>query len=103
MIRARYSNNWNEIATQIMEAAKWTCTECGKPCRKPNVEWLHFAFWLLMTHPKWFPLTSESEEEKSQRFTLTVAHLDQNLQNNNPSNLKALCSPCYLRFDTRFR
>ncbi|ABW31120.1 hypothetical protein [Acaryochloris marina] len=103
MIRARYPDNWDEIALQVKDAADWCCTECGKPCRKPGVEWLHFSFWLMITHPEWFPITSEREEQKPQRFTLTVAHLDQDPQNNHPDNLKALCAPCHLKFDAPFR
>ena len=44
MIRARYPDNWDEIALQVKDVANWRCTQCGKPCRKPGVEWLHFAF-----------------------------------------------------------
>ncbi|NJM68543.1 MAG: hypothetical protein HC851_24210 [Acaryochloris sp. RU_4_1] len=103
MIKARYPADWDEIALEVKNAAEWTCTQCGKPCRKPGVEWVHFAYWILITHPHWFPLTQEDGEEKIQRFTLTVAHLDQDPQNNHPSNLKALCAPCHLRFDNPFR
>ncbi|NJM67488.1 MAG: hypothetical protein HC851_18350 [Acaryochloris sp. RU_4_1] len=103
MIKARYPADWNAIALQVKNTANWCCTECGKPCRKPGVEWLHFAYWIMITHPQWFPLTEEDGEAKIQRFTLTVAHLDQNPQNNEPSNLKALCAPCHLRFDAPFR
>lgn len=103
MIKERYPDNWDEIALRVKDAANWCCTQCGKPCRKPGVEWLHFSFWLMITHPEWFPLTSEGEEQKPQRFTLTVAHLDQDSRNNNPGNLKALCAPCHLKFDAPFR
>lgn len=103
IIKERYPDNWDDIATRVKDEAKWCCTECGKPCRKPGVKWLHFAFWLMITHPKWFPFTSEGEKQKPQRFTLTVAHLDQNPQNNAPDNLKALCAPCHLKFDAPFR
>lgn len=37
--------------------------------------------------------------ETPQRFTLTVAHLDQNPMNDEPANLKALCAPCHLNHD----
>lgn len=100
IIKARYPDHWGEIALQIKDAAKWVCSECGKPCRKPGVEWLHFSFWLLMHHPEWFPLTAEGEEQKPQQFTLIVTHLDQDPQNIDPSNLKALCAPCHLKLDT---
>lgn len=37
------------------------------------------------------------------RYLLTVAHLDQQPNNQDPSNLKALCTVCHLQFDSRFR
>jgi len=33
----------------------------------------------------------------------TVAHLDQQPHNQDPSNLRALCTVCHLQFDSRFR
>ena len=33
------------------------------------------------------------------RIVLTMAHLDHNPANSDPSNLKALCTPCHLRHD----
>jgi hypothetical protein len=34
---------------------------------------------------------------------VTVAHLDQDPSNNDPDNLKALCSVCHLEHDRPFR
>ncbi|MEL6171558.1 MAG: hypothetical protein AAFR02_06040 [Pseudomonadota bacterium] len=34
---------------------------------------------------------------------MTVAHLDQQPGNQDRRNLKALCTVCHLRFDSRFR
>ncbi|NJM78270.1 MAG: HNH endonuclease [Acaryochloridaceae cyanobacterium RU_4_10] len=62
--------------------------------------------------PKWRPQLAEKLADyertgilqfKPKRFLLTVAHLDQDPSNNSPDNLKALCAPCHLRFDARFR
>lgn len=41
--------------------------------------------------------------EAPRRYLLTVAHLDQQPNNQNPNNLKALCTVCHLQFDSRFR
>lgn len=35
------------------------------------------------------------------RIVLTVAHLDHRPENNDPTNLKALCQRCHLRYDAR--
>lgn len=37
------------------------------------------------------------------KVVLTVAHLDHNIQNNDFSNLKALCQRCHNRHDIDFR
>ncbi|MCK9236092.1 MAG: hypothetical protein M0P09_07245 [Acholeplasmataceae bacterium] len=33
------------------------------------------------------------------RIVLTIAHLDHDINNNDPSNLKALCQKCHLNYD----
>lgn len=96
MDRSRYPENWEAIALAVKEAADWECADCGRPCRRPGEPWVEFAFevaergwWMDLDHP--------------QRFTLTVAHLDQNPSNNAPDNLRALCSGCHLRHDAPHR
>ena len=37
------------------------------------------------------------------KVVLTIAHLDHNVENNNYSNLKALCQRCHNRHDVGFR
>jgi hypothetical protein len=34
---------------------------------------------------------------------LTVAHLNQDPSDNDPTNLRALCAPCHLRHDAPYR
>jgi len=111
MQRERYPANWEAIAHGVKYAANWTCQECGRPCRKPGVDWTEFCLWLLnQGGPEgWYAETCDEvidEEtgewgyvERPGRSVLTVAHLDQNPANNAPSNLKALCSVCHLRHD----
>ncbi|WOD37387.1 HNH endonuclease signature motif containing protein [Nodosilinea sp. E11] len=95
MDRSRYPENWEEIALQVKVAAGWRCSGCGRPCRVTGQGWEDFSdlalgYWAEdLDHP--------------QRFTLTVAHLDQNPSNNDPSNLRALCAPCHLRHDAPYR
>lgn len=110
MDRSLYPPDWEEIALAKKNAANWTCEHCGRPCREPGVDWMDFVMDLLNGGGPtgWYADTYEeaadgSYIEKPQRFTLTVAHLDQNPQNNAPENLKALCAPCHLNHDRPFR
>lgn len=101
-----YPANWTKIATGVKDAARWHCQQCGRPCRKPGVEWGLFVNYLLDLEGAggWYaesavPDGNGGMDEKPQRFTLTVAHLDQNPSNNAPGNLRALCSVCHLEYD----
>ena len=103
----RYPKDWKAIALKVKEDANWNCEECGRPCRKPGVSWEGFVISLNPdTNWDWYSQTYEESEdgeiiEKSQRFTLTVAHIDHDPMNCDRANLKALCSGCHLRFDAK--
>lgn len=66
-----------------------------------------FVIRIYEHHPEWYEDTYSMKGheivEKRQRFTLTVAHLDQDPQNNQPNNLRALCSTCHLQHDSHHR
>ena len=36
-------------------------------------------------------------------IVLTIAHLDQNIKNNKPENLRALCQRCHLKHDAKHK
>jgi hypothetical protein len=105
MDKSRYPKDWNAIATVVKDKANWTCEFCGKPCRRPGEK--VFAF-LCRIDDAWIEKMVDDDSDdnevklKPQRFTLTVAHLDQNPSNNAAENLKALCSPCHLIHDAQF-
>lgn len=96
MDRSRYPKNWEEIAFEVKSEADWECQECGRPCRQPGEEWGYFA--AEASSMGW-----ADDLNHPQRFTLTVAHLNQDPSDNDPTNLKALCAPCHLRHDAPFR
>lgn len=96
MDRSRYPENWDAIAQATKEAANWHCEHCKKPCRRPGQSWPEFA--LERINIGW-----HVDLDKPQQWTLTVAHLDQDPSNNDPANLKALCSICHLEHDRPHR
>ena len=74
---SRYPKNWKAIAIAVKEAANWKCQQCGIDCSDPK-QWRGDRYLQAM-------------------FTLTVHHVDRNPENNQPENLIALCTPCYVR------
>lgn len=79
MDRARYPDNWEEIAMVVKNLAGWRCACCGLQCRRPGER--------LDTHKR----------------TLTVHHLDHNPANCEINNLVALCAPCHLRAEGEWK
>lgn len=71
---SNYPTNWKETALAVKIAADWKCQQCGKQCRRPG------------------------EPFDTHRNTLTVAHLNHD-PGNEQAELKAMCSPCHLRYD----
>lgn len=101
----RYPDNWPEISNAVKEKAGWCCEFCGKPCRRPGEKVYAFLCRLddsWMTQMVDGDMDDDEAELKPQRFTLTVAHLDQDPSNNAPDNLRALCCPCHLKHDAQF-
>lgn len=54
MDRKDYPDNWDAIATAIKSAANWTCQECGRPCLKPDEDWMDFVLDLLNSGSRWY-------------------------------------------------
>lgn len=93
--KSRYPDNWDEISLSIRNQANWICQACGYACRRPDEPWTQFC-----ERMGW---NAFDPNHKRGQYVLTVAHLDQNPQNCDRANLKALCSICHLRYDARFR
>jgi 5-methylcytosine-specific restriction endonuclease McrA len=75
--RHRYPANWRELSLQIRrDRAGWVCEApgCGAQQGKPH------------------PVTGSL-------VVLTVAHVDQQPENNAPTNLAAWCQRCHLNHD----
>jgi 5-methylcytosine-specific restriction endonuclease McrA len=75
--KGRYPANWKEIRASILERAKHACEFCAIP--------------------------NYSTAASGARVVLTIAHLDHTPENNDPSNLRALCQRCHNRYDAPMR
>ena len=76
--RHRYPppKQWQEIRATILKRANHQCEFCG--------------------------VTNHSVRNNA-FIRLAVAHLDQQPENNHPSNLRALCEKCHLKHDAPYR
>jgi hypothetical protein len=84
-----YPANWKEISANIRRRADNRCEFCGV---------------INHAHIKRVPYGWECclpDEEGAVWIVLTVAHLDHNPRNCDPSNLKALCQKCHLTYDAK--
>lgn len=92
--RSLYPANWDEISKQVREAAGNRCQECGVP----NHVWgYRLSDGRFVEYPGYSGQIIAAG--KVFRIVLTVAHLDHNPANNDPSNLRALCQRCHILHD----
>lgn len=75
---SEYPKNWPEIREAILERAENRCELCGAENGKPH--------WKTRS-----------------RVVLTIAHLDQDKENNKGYNLAALCQRCHLKIDLPYK
>lgn len=110
----RYPAEWSAIRARILERAEDACEcrgECGssehrvrvhpgddsKLCGVPNG-----ALVLRDAFGRWGRFTGSDESAREYgavRIVLTVAHVDHDERNSDPSNLLALCQRCHLALD----
>ncbi len=92
--RCRYPKNWDEISKRIrFERAKGRC-ECEGECGDQHGLGIVYVKdrRCLAKHKKPHP-------ETGSLVILTVAHLDQQPENCDDDNLKAMCQRCHNRLD----
>ena len=75
---SNYPKNWKKIRKEILERAENKCELCGAENGKPH--------W-----------------KTGSKVVLTIAHLDQNRENNAKYNLRALCQRCHNIIDLPYR
>ena len=73
-----YPRNWKTITKEVKEVAGWQCQCCGKKCYKPGERPKN------LTRREW---TAD---------ILQVHHRNHDTQNNQFSNLQAVCAACHL-------
>lgn len=102
--RARYPKEWTSISAEVRERAGWLCEECGVRGGAWGYRDEDGRFHECSRDgfgrdygrpPFWFGARRIIE------IVITVAHLDHQPENCDPSNLRAWCQRCHLRYDAK--
>ncbi len=102
---SKYPANWlTEIRPAILKRADDHCEICGlqnrwwikRNCHNPAITQL--ALW--SSKGKEF---IEKGWKPAIEIVLTIAHLDHDITNNDPRNLRALCQRCHNLWDAKHR
>jgi hypothetical protein len=100
----KYPVNWkSEIRPAILERAKHCCEECGVAnyatgARDLAGNWHNSKQICNMNSDVGYGYFG-TYGVKDIKIVLTIAHLDHDINNNDPANLKALCQKCHLNYD----
>jgi hypothetical protein len=87
--KGRYPKDWKRISASIRERSGGRC-ECHGECG------LHRT---TGGPRRCVERNGEPAKWAKGKVVLTVAHLDHTPENCDPSNLKAMCQRCHLRYD----
>ncbi len=82
--RSRYPDDWQAISRAIRSRAGGRC-ECKGECGRGHDSRCHATGGMVLPH--------------GSVVVLTVAHLDHTPENNDPTNLRAMCQACHLAYD----
>jgi 5-methylcytosine-specific restriction endonuclease McrA len=94
-----YPKNWKEIREKILKRANNCCEFCGLPNHIEGYRTFNGKF--ISCNDVQF--LRKKQPFKKIKIVLTIAHLDHNPQNNEPSNLRALCQKCHNNYDIEHR
>lgn len=110
--RARYPSNWKtEIRPAILKRAQDKCERCQAPNGQTIFRFTSRGIYMLEDGEMFDAETGDflrigrltdeptGEHDDFVRIVLTIAHLDHKPENCDPSNLRALCQRCHLRYD----
>jgi 5-methylcytosine-specific restriction endonuclease McrA len=94
----KYHPAWKQLVLAIKRRAHDRCELCGvqngKTIIRPDGNWWHEWYY---ADPE--DIICAPTGARAVRIVLTVAHVDQDITNNNPWNLMALCQRCHLKID----
>jgi len=110
--KARYPKNWGEIRASILARAKNCCEQCGAKNRTriARGDGIHADTYQTVDAEVFCSDSgkylgrvrmSDYHVKKMVDIVLTIAHLDHIPENCDPSNLKALCQRCHLKYDAK--
>jgi hypothetical protein len=105
--RDRYPPDWPQIRARILERAKHRCEQC---CVRNGAWGYRDAGTFHRVHKQGAIEAVRSGREwvkppfllgghRIIEIVLTIAHLDHQPENCDPSNLRALCQRCHLAYD----
>lgn len=112
--RSRYPKNWTEIRQSILKRAQLKCEFCGVHqyavgYRDHTGQFVYArgsAYYDQMQYAVDHKTANQAKEtlnesgvQKHVVIVLTIAHLDHTPENNDHSNLRALCQKCHTDYD----
>ena len=95
--KSRYPKDWPKISMRIRKRSEGRC-ECEGECGRVHECGGHDE-GLCICDGRCFERHGRLAREFRGNVVLTVAHLDHRPENCDPSNLKAMCQRCHLRYD----
>lgn len=100
--RARYPKDWAAISRRIRRRARNRC-ECKGDCGTNHGAEIFISAEKVVSSLRCIALNGKPHPVTGSLVVLTVAHLDQQPENCDPSNLKAMCQRCHNRLDMPHR
>jgi len=102
--KSDYPPNWPSLSLQVRIEAGWQCEWCGAPhgayiIREQAIEFFTVYIAGVQKKVPYGDFREVGDHLGATKIILTVAHLDRNTDNNDRSNLAALCQRCHLNHD----
>ncbi len=99
--RYKYPVNWYDtIRPEILKRDNYVCIRCGIR---------HRQLVVIEDSGRWTKVQEDlkkvlqEEKRRLYRVFLQIAHIDQNKQNNDYTNLMSLCPRCHAKFDSPYK
>lgn len=111
---SKYPKNWKtEIRPRILGRARNHCEQCGvrdqSHVRRMVDNTAVYRYWsesdnvFLDSDRRLTAFYDQQLWHPAVKIVLTIAHIDQNVENSHDANLAAWCQRCHLMFDQRAR